>query len=218
LKDETRVYELYHYPGNASMTPHLLWEEIGAPFQLHLVERARNEQNTAANKKLNPRGLIPVMVDGDTVLYETAAICLYLSDNHPDAALAPACGTAARAPLYKWLMFLANSVHPETLMYFYPARYTIDAAGADAVKDAVEGRLTEMFQFIDAQLEQVGPYLLGQTVSLADHYLLMLARWGRSMKTPPRQMKHLRRNLDLMLARPAVQRALASEGLSAPII
>ena len=200
------------------MAPHFVLEEIGAPFGLRLVERERKEQKSAAYLKLNPRGLIPVLVDGDTVLYETAAICLYLSDKHPESSLAPPFGTPQRGPFYKWLMFLANTVHPDTLMYFYPERYTTDAAGADAVKDAVEGRLTEMFQFIDAQLERGGPYLLGQTVSFADHYLLMLARWGRNMNTPPRQMKHLRRNLDLMLARPAVQRALASEGLSAPII
>ena len=200
------------------MAAHFVLEEIGAPFGLRLVERERKEQKSPAYLELNPRGLIPVLVDGDTVLYETAAICLYLSDNHCEAGLAPPFGTPRRGQFYKWLMFLANTVHPDTLMYFYPERYTTDAAGADAVKDAVEGRLTEMFQFIDAQLEQGGPYLLGQTVSLADHYLLMLARWGRNMKTPPRQMKHLRRNLDLMLARPAVQRALASEGLSTPII
>lgn len=211
------MYELYYYPGNANMAPHFVLEEIGAPFELRLVERERKEQKSPAYLELNPRGLIPVLVDGDTVLFETAAICLYLSDNHPESDLAPPFGAPQRGQFYKWLMFLANSVHPETLMYFYPERYTTDADGADAVKDAVEGRLTEMFQFIDAQLEKGGPYLLGQTVSLADHYLLMLARWGRNMNTPPRQMKHLRRNLDLMLARPAVQRALASEGLSAPI-
>ncbi|HEY9080612.1 glutathione S-transferase family protein [Magnetovibrio sp.] len=214
------MYELYYYPGNASITPHVLLEEIGAPFQLHLVERARNEQKSVAYKKLNPRGLIPVLVDGDTVLYETAAICLYLSDKHPDAALAPPCGTAERGHFYKWLMFLANTVHPDTLIYFYPERYTLEATGdvgVGAIKDAVEERLTEMFQFIDAQLVKGGPYLMGEQVSLADHYLLMLARWGRNMKTPPRDMRHLRRNVELMLARPAVQRALATEGLSAPI-
>ena len=212
------MYELYHYPGYASMLPHFLLEEIGAPFQLRLVDRAHNEQKSAAYKKLNPRGLIPVLVDGDTVLYETAAICLYLSDNHPGAALAPPCGAPERGPFYKWLMFLANTVHPETMIYFHPERYTHEAAGVDAIKDAVEERLTEMFQFIDDQLAQHGPYLTGAQVSLADHYLLMMAHWGRNMKAPPRDMIHLRRNVDLMLARPAVQRALATEGLSAPMI
>jgi len=212
------VYKLYHYPGYASMAPHFLLEEIGAPFGLRLVETERKEQKSPAYLGLNPRGLIPVLVDGETVLYETAAICLYLCDKHPDSGLAPPLGMPERGPFYKWLMFLANTIHPEMMMYFHPERYTTDAGGAGAVKDAVEARLTEMFEFIDEQLGQGGPYLMGDTVSLADHFLLLMAHWGRNMNTPPRQMKHLRRNLDLMLARPAVQRVLASEGLSAPII
>lgn len=165
------MYELYYYPGNASLLPHFMLEEIGAAFQLHLVDRTQNEHKSSAYLKLNPRGLIPVLVHGETVLSETAAIALYLSDTHPEAKLAPDFATPQRALFYKWLMYLASTVHPETVAYYYPQRFTQDPHGADRVKAAFEQRVIEMFQFIEAHLAQGGPYILGQNISFLDHYL-----------------------------------------------
>ena len=211
------MYELFYYPSNASMAPHFLLEEIGAPFSLNLVDRTRNAHKSTAFLRLNPHGLIPVFVDGETILTETPAICLYLSDKHPDAVLAPPLGTPERGHFYKWLMYLANTVHPDLLIYYYPERYTCDANGAGAVKLAVENRLIGMFQYIDDQLSHTGPYLMGQHFSLVDYYLLMLARWSRHLKTPPRQMAHLARTLSLVYARPAAQRVIVTEGLAEPV-
>ena len=83
--------QLHYYPGNASFTPHVLLREIGAPFELKLVQRAEGAHKQPEYLKLNPNGLIPVLVDGELVLYETAAICMHLADAHPGAAL-PALG------------------------------------------------------------------------------------------------------------------------------
>lgn len=194
----------------------MVLEEIKAPFQLHLVDRDNNAHKSPAYLKLNPRGLIPVLVDGDLSLHETAAICLHLSDMHPEAALAPAHGTPQRAHFYKWLLLLANSVHPEYVGYFYPERCTTDPAGAAAVKASSEAKLGGLFDLIDEHLD-AGPYMLGETFSLLDLYLWMLVRWGRGMNRPPRTLPNIARLMALVTERPAVQRALASEGLAAPL-
>ena len=87
------MIRLYWYPGNASLVPHMLLEEIGAPFTLERVDRANNAHKSPEYLKLNPNGQIPVLVDGDLVLYETAAICMHLADTHPGAGLAPPLGS-----------------------------------------------------------------------------------------------------------------------------
>src|SRR5450759_1507842 len=69
------MYQLYYYPGNANLAPHILLEEIGADYKLVLVYRNKIDQNSPACLKLNPAGLSPVLIDGDLVLYEAAAIC-----------------------------------------------------------------------------------------------------------------------------------------------
>lgn len=97
--------KLFYFPGNASMAPHFVLEEIGLPFELAFVDRTQEAHKSADYLKLNPNGLIPVLVDGDLVLYETAAICLHLADTHPDKKLAPALGTHERSRFYTWLMW-----------------------------------------------------------------------------------------------------------------
>lgn len=83
------MIELHFYPGTAAMVPHIVLEEIGVPYRRVLVDRAVGAHKTPEFLRLNPNGRIPVLVDGDHVLYETAAIDLHLCDAHPAAALAP---------------------------------------------------------------------------------------------------------------------------------
>ena len=211
------MYQLYYYPGNANLAPHMLLEEIGAEYELALVDRSKNEQKSAAYMKLNPSGRIPVLIDGDLVLYESAAICLHLADRHPAANLAPALGSEARAVFYKWLMYFTNTVQAELLLYFYPERLTDDAAAAAQVKAHAERRVGEMLDLVEAELAAGGgPFLLGQAYRAVDAYLLMLARWTRNMGRPARARPLLGRLLDTVMARPATQRAFAKEGIAAP--
>jgi glutathione S-transferase len=207
---------LFYYPGNASMAPHMVLEEIGQPFTLRLVDRSKNAQKDPEYLRLNPNGLIPVLVDGDLVLYESAAICLHLADRNPGSRLAPELGTAARAHFYKWLIHLTNTVQAELLAYFYPERVTDDAAAAAQVKAHAETRIGAMLDRIEASLDAGGPYLLGDSFSAADLYLFMLSRWTRGFANPAGNRPALRRLLDAVAKRPAVQRALKTEGLAAP--
>ena len=83
------MYGLHYYPANANAAPHMLLEEIGAQYELILVDRAVNGQKSKEYLKINPMGRIPTLVDQDLVLFEAAAIVLHLVDAHPDAGLAP---------------------------------------------------------------------------------------------------------------------------------
>jgi len=213
------MIQLHYFPGNASMTPHVLLEELGVPFELKLVDRARNAHKSAEYLKLNPNGLIPVLVDGDLVLYETAAIVLHLVDTHPAAGLAPAPGTAERAQFYKWLVWLSASLQSQMPIYFYTDRYVApgNASGAAEVKAAIEARIAGLIDQIDAQLaSQRGPWLLGERFSALDPYAFMLCRWTRGMQRPARSLPHVGPFLQRVLARPATQRVLATEQLSQP--
>lgn len=210
---------LHYFPGNASMAPHLLLREIGAPFELALVDRANNAQNSPPYLRLNPNGQIPVLVDGDLVLYETAAILLHLCDTHPRAGLAPPLGTTERAHFYKWLMWLTNTMQPATKMYFYPERFVDEgnAAGAAELKRNTERRIDAMLDQLEAELARTkGPWFLGSHYSALDPFLLMLCRWTRGFARPARSLPQLGPYLQRVLARPAVLAAFKAEGLAQP--
>ncbi len=155
------MYELFYYPGNASLAPHFVLEELGVPFALRLVDRTRDAQKEPEYLKRNPMGRIPTLLDGDLVLFEAAAICLHLADRHPHAALAPRVGSDERADLYKWLMFLTNTIQPDFMTFRYPEKYTTDVGGIAAVKASAEARLDAAYAVINDALDRGGPYLLG---------------------------------------------------------
>jgi glutathione S-transferase len=213
--------QLHYFPGNASMTPHLVLEELGVPFELKLVDRAHNAHKSPEYLKLNPNGLIPVLVDGELVLYETAAIVLHLVDTHPQAGLAPAVGTAERAQFYKWLVWLSASLQSQMPIYFYTDRYVApgNTAGAAEVKALTEQRIEGLIDQVDAQLaSHGGPWLLGERFSALDPYAFMLCRWTRGAKRPARTLPHVGPYLQRVLARPATQRVIATEKLSQPLV
>ncbi len=216
------MIRLHYFPGNASLAPHILLHETGAPFELHLVDRAHGEHKSPAYLKLNPNGLIPVLEDGALVLYEAAAICLHLADTHPAAALAPALGSADRAHFYKWLVWMTNSLQATLMHYFSPERLVDEgnADGAAQVKAHAQARVGSLLEQLDAQFaSHGGPWLLGATYSAADAYAFMLCRWTRGFSAKPaREYPHIAPFLQRMLERPAVQRTIAAEKLLKPIV
>jgi len=206
------------------MAPHILLQELGVPFEKILVDTSTGAHRSEAYRKLNPNGLVPTLVDGDLVLYETAAICLHLCDMHPEAGLAPAPSTAERAHFYKWLVWLTNTVQSTLIIYFYTDRW-MDAgnsAGVAELKSHAEAKVGLMLDQLDAELARLEkthgePWLLGAKYSAVDIYTLMLCRWTRNFASKPaRDRTHLGAYLKRALARPAVIKAFQEEGLAQP--
>jgi glutathione S-transferase len=212
---------LHYSPGSANFAPHVLLHEIGVPFELALVDRANTAHKSPEYLKLNPNGLIPVLVDGELVLYESAAICLYLADSHPQAQLAPPLGSSERAHFYKWLVWLTNTVQANLIHYFYGERMVDpgNSAAAAQIKRHAQAKVGTCLQQIDQHLgQQGGPWMMGSRYSALDAYTWMLCRWTRNFDTQPaREYAHIAPFLHHMAARPALQRAVAAEGLAAPL-
>jgi glutathione S-transferase len=211
------MYRLYYYPGNANLAPHMMLEEIGAPYELVLIDRPAGAHKAEDYRRLNPMGRIPTLVDGDLVLNESAAICLHLGDRHPEAAMIPPLGSVERARFYNWLVFLTNTIQPEILVYAFAQRHTTDPAAIPAIKEKAAERLMAMFDIVEQRLAIDGPWLLGRTVSAADLFLLMLVRFARRLPDPPAtRFGAIADHAARVAERPAVIRAFESEGLERP--
>jgi glutathione S-transferase len=173
------MLRLHYYPSNASMAPHIVLHELGVPFELALVDRERNAQRSAEYLRLNPNGTIPVLVDGDTVLHETAAILVHLAERHPEAHLAPAAGTPERARFYTSMFWLSNTLQATLISFFYPDRWTDEgeAAAVQAVQRQAQRRAGQQLDVLEAQLVlRGGPWLLGADFTVADPLAFMLCR------------------------------------------
>ena len=213
------MIQLHYYPSTASMAPHIVLEEIGVPYERVLVDRPQGVQKTQQYLQLNPNGLIPALTDGDLVLYESAAICLYLCDQYPQAALAPPLGSSERAHFYKWLIWLTNTLQATLIVYFYPERWmnADNPAGAAELKTHAESKVRVLIDQLDTELARHGgPWLLGEHYTALDAYALMLCRWTRNFAQPARTRMQLGPYLQRVLARPAVLRVFEAEGLAQP--
>jgi glutathione S-transferase len=199
------MYRLYGAPGRASAAPEAVLEELGVPYEY--VHVGAEERQSAEYKRLNPLGQVPALADGDHVLLESAAICIYLCDHHPAGGLAPAIDSPERGRFYQWLFFLSNTLQPAYMLYFYPERYYSDAAGAPRLKQDAEPRIARLWGELDAALEP-GPYLLGEHYSACDIYMYMLSTWHRESIVPLASFPRLARNLELVARKPGVARMM----------
>jgi glutathione S-transferase len=216
------MIQLHYYPSTAAMVPHIVLEEIGAPFERVFVDRTKDAHKSPDYLRLNPNGLIPVLVDGPLVLYETAAVVLHLCDRHPAAGLAPPVGSAERAHFYKWIAWLASTLQSTLILYFYPDRWFDpgNAAGAAELKRHAQRRVGELLDQLDAELARHGGgWFMGDRYSALDPYVFTLCRWTRNFSEgKARDRAHLGPYLQRVLQRPAVQRVLAAEELAPPFV
>ena len=201
---------LHYLPGSAAMAPHAALAEIGAPYELVRVERDEDGRPTADYLALNPWGKVPTLEDGDFVLTESAAICLHLADRFPDARLAPPVGTRERSEVYRWLLWLSNTVQTAQLRFFYPERY-----GTEGVKESAASDLAAHHELVDAHLAG-REWLVGDERTVADLFLFMMTRWGRGLELPAWDRPNIRAHFLRALELRGVRTMLEEQGLELP--
>ncbi|HYM42808.1 MAG TPA: glutathione S-transferase family protein [Steroidobacteraceae bacterium] len=198
-------YTLYGRRNAGSLAPQILLKEIGAPYEIVWVGRTAPE--IEALRRINPAGKIPALrlADG-TVVTESAAILIHLTNAHPGAGFAPPAGSAAHARFLQWMVFLSANVYEAALRYFYPERYsTAGAAAAPAIKAQALADYGAHLERVHAELS---PYVLGDKLSAADPYLHMLADWfPQDVQPLAARLPKLAQHAALLRRRPATLEA-----------
>jgi glutathione S-transferase len=203
------MYLLYWSPGSASMAPHGALEESGAKYELTLVNTDEGAHRDPSYLKLNPNAKVPTLVaDGTFVMFESAAMAMFIADRHPHARLAPGPDEMARGHFYQWLIHLTNSMQPAMLRFYYPERHTADEGGHEAVKSKAMEEIASLWGRIDQHLAAHGPYLLGERFCAADISAHMLSTWQQCCPNTYGRFPNVKRLADLVAARPAMQRVI----------
>ena len=194
------MLRLYHreYAGRPIRVAWTL-EELGEPYELTMM--TREEAKGEEHRTRHPLGRVPVLEGDEGFIFESAAICLHLADLHPDAGLAPAPGTHARAMLYQWSIFAPAELEPPLIESAVHAQRDPERSAAarrrfDEAAGAVAGALDG------------SDYLVGGTFTVADvlvgSTLAFTERIGFADELPA----NLRAYLARLAERPARRRAL----------
>ncbi|MDE2427319.1 MAG: glutathione S-transferase family protein [Burkholderiales bacterium] len=208
------MYTLYYCPGTASMIVHLALLEIGADYELKLVDVEKNQQKEPAYLQLNPQGVVPTLVFDGKPYTESAALLMLLAERHPEAGLVPATGTAERDQWRQWIVYLSNSLQAVYRFWFYAPDLGMHEHTPE-VRQALQSKIEQIWNRLDQHLSQHGPYLLGQEFSGADLYLTMLMRWSRNMPHPATEWPALNHLIQLVTARASWKKVSEIENLSA---
>ncbi len=207
------MYTLYWAEGTASFGPQSTLEESNIKYKIVKIDTTKGEHRTPDYLAINPLGQVPTLVlpDGG-VLYETAAIMLYLADIHHLDDLAPPVDHPLRGLFYRSLFGLSNGIQNDYKRFYYPDRFSADAADAPGIKAKACADLIAGWRLVDTHLAANGPYHLGARFCLVDIYLVMLATWYHARDELFDDCPAVRRCFDLVAARPAIQRCLAQQG------
>lgn len=209
------MYTLYYSPGSCSLVINCLLEELKVPFHLKKVDLKKEENQTAEFRKLNPKGKVPALVTPNGVLTECVALVEYLCDKHDATGrMLGRPGTWERAKTLEQIATLATEVHPLFNRFFHQDDFASEVEFQEAVKARGADKLNAYFRDQDARL--VKPYWSGgHAMTVADLYFMVIARWGRWLEPAANEMPNIRPFYERIVARPAVARAFAAEGIKA---
>ncbi len=169
---------LYYVPKTRATRPRWLLEEMGVPYELVRLDATRGETRTPEHLARHPLGHVPVLEDGEVRLFESAAICLWLAERHPEKGLLPPPGTPGRAATYQWIAFALTELEPP-----------LNAISGEKRKPAAEQNPSrveaakERFRTAAAALEPVlaaRPYLAGADLGVAAVIVAAILAWGRA--------------------------------------
>jgi glutathione S-transferase len=198
--------KLFYAPGACSLAPHIALEEIGLPHDLAKVDLMKHTLADGSDfRTINPKGYVPFLqLDDGTFLSEASVILQYVADQKP-GTLAPVFGTAGRWKVMEWLAFIATEIHKGFGPLWNPQ--TPPEVRARNVQ-ALGNRFTLIARTLESQ-----PYLTGPDFTIADAYLFTVVNWSGMLKVDLTPWPSLVAFQQRVAARPAVQKAMKSEGL-----
>lgn len=198
--------KLYYAPGACSLSPHIVLEESGLPFELEKVDLQTKETASGHDFYLvNTKGSVPALeLDDDQVLTEGAAIVQYLGDQVPEKELIPLPKTMERYRVMEWLNFIATELQKSFTPIFNPA-YT-------SCREEAKKTLLRQFDFVDRRLTGKS-YVMGERFTVVDAYLFTISTWIEAAELSVDQWKALSAYRKRISERPAVCRAMMAEGL-----
>ena len=194
---------LYHAPRSRSSRIIWLLEELGADYRIELVDIVRGDGSgkPAADSyaAINPLRKVPAIKIFDEIVYESGAICLYLTDSHQKRHIGPLPGENDRAEYVRWLFLYAGALEPAATARF---------RGWDKDAPTGFGKFEDLEKMISDQLEKT-PYLLGDEFSAADILYGSAILYFKGTLFPAR--KHYDDYVARLTARPAYARAQAKD-------
>jgi glutathione S-transferase len=181
--------------------------EVGAPCEVVPVDLTAGDQKKPEILRLNPHGAVPILVDGEEIIAESAAIVMHLAEKYPEKKLAPAPGSPARAAYLQWMVYAPARVDPLLETITVHTLILPEGQRDPAAAKAAAERFRACGDLLTAALSR-SPYVLGKEFSAADVVIGYCCFWAKFVGLIG-DYPVLAQYLDRVSARPAFQKAMA---------
>jgi glutathione S-transferase len=202
--------KLFYTPGTCALASHIALEEAGACYETVRIDFKGQEQRKPEYLAINPKGRVPALVTQRGILTETPAILTFVAQSFPQARLAALDDLFAFAEMQAFNSYLCSTVHVAHAHKLRGHRWVDDPVAIAAMQKKLPQSVGDSFALIEDGMLK-GPWVMGDTYTVADGYLFTLSRWlegdGVDLTRLPRVLEHRGRVGD----RPAVRKVLADE-------
>jgi glutathione S-transferase len=201
---------LYYAPHTCSLASHIALEDAGVAYALHRIDFGKAQQESLEYRRINPKARVPALMTPQGILTETPAMLAFIAQLCPSAGLAPLDDPFAFAELQSFNSYLCSTVHVAHAHRMRGYRWADEQSSLNDMKRKVAQSVGACFALIEDSLLK-GPWVMGDTYTIADPYLFTLAQWleadGVDLSRLPRTIEHRSRMAD----RPNVVKAIAQE-------
>jgi glutathione S-transferase len=199
---------LYHAIPSRSSIARWMLEEVGEPYDIHLLNLQAGENREPAYLAVNPMGKVPALDHDGVIITEAAAICAYLADAFPKAGLNVPVGDKRRGPYLKWLFFGPSCVEPAVTDRAFPRK-------EEARRGALGYGDYDTVMEVLAKGVAGSPYMLGDQFTAADVVIGSGLRWGMMFKLIP-ERPEFTSYVGRLTDRPALKRAQQKDAAASP--
>lgn len=200
----------FYAPRTCALATHIALIDAGADYALKRIDFGKAEQTLPEFLAVNPKGRVPALATPQGILTETSALLTYVAQSFPQARLAPLDDPFAFAQLQAFNGYLASTLHVAHAHGPRGNRWTDDPAAIQALKAYVPKSVSASFDMVERHLLK-GPFVMGETYSIADPYLFTMAQWIEGDGVDTTQIPRVIAHREMMSKRPSVIRALAEE-------
>ncbi|CDZ61108.1 glutathione S-transferase family protein [Neorhizobium galegae] len=210
------MYTLFFSPNACSLASHIALAESGLPYEIKWVKFADKEQQSEAYLKINPKGRVPALAADRGIITESVAILAFIAQAAPEAKLAPLDDPFLFGKMQAFNAYIASTVHVAYAHWRRGYRWADNQSSFDDMVAKAPKVFHDSFQVIEDSLLE-GPYVLGETYSVADAYLYLMTDWLANMKLDRADFPKVNAHYERMKQRPAVQRALAEQAAATAV-
>lgn len=204
--------KLYYAPGACSFASHIALEETGVPYETVKLDLAAGDQRKPEYLAVNPRGRVPTLVVDGEALTENVGILTYVGGGLGSTKIWPK-DTFHQGMCVSTLAWFSNTVHPAYSHFFRTARFVDDVGAQEHVKAKGKEMFAGYLKEID-ELLKGRKWCIGNHFTVADTYLPVFYRWAKRQGMPVKSLANYTAVVDRVLARPAVQKVMADEGIT----